>query len=87
MRVTPLQPSCPWANWARPNVKYCEPNACSWITTPANTWTNLAYIFVGLWMLYDAKTRTKNAGPTLYSIGWAIVFVGITSFFYHASYT
>ena len=86
-KVEQIKAGCPWADWARPNVMYCEPNVCAWVTTPANTYTNFAYILIGFWMLYDAKTRIKNAGPTLYSVGIANIFVGISSMLYHASFT
>eukprot|EP00462_Mataza_sp_D1_P020858 CAMPEP_0175143274 /NCGR_PEP_ID=MMETSP0087-20121206/13330_1 /TAXON_ID=136419 /ORGANISM="Unknown Unknown, Strain D1" /LENGTH=268 /DNA_ID=CAMNT_0016427303 /DNA_START=63 /DNA_END=868 /DNA_ORIENTATION=+ len=90
MTSPPLQEGCPWAGWARPNVKWCENNLCAWITTPANTWSNLAYIVLGLYMLLDAKSRTnkhKTSNTTLFYIGWASIVVGLCSFAYHASYT
>lgn len=81
--VTPLEEGCPWSTWSRPNLKWCENNLCSYITAPANTWSNLAYIFFGLWMMYDS--RNKHA--VLFWIGVANIFVGATSFAYHMSYT
>lgn len=82
--ITPLPPGCPWADWARPNVKWCEENLCGYITAPANTWTNLSYMIFGLWMMRDGSKKKSN---TLYFVGVASILVGVTSFVYHASYT
>mmetsp|Transcript_7748 Transcript_7748/g.10130 ORF Transcript_7748/g.10130 Transcript_7748/m.10130 type:complete len:188 (+) Transcript_7748:196-759(+) len=91
-KVTPLEPGCPWAEWTRPNIKWCEENLCSYITTPANTWSNLSYIVFGIWMIYDASKRKSQGGKkegsrTLTTIGFASIMVGVTSLIYHASYT
>ena len=48
--ITPLPPGCPWSGFAPPDLKHCETNLAAWITTPANTWSNLAYIAVGVWL-------------------------------------
>ena len=66
--VTDLLPHCPWANWSRPNIKWCEENLCQVITTPANTWSNLVYIIVGLYILiegarnYERKRKRRLHG-------------------------
>lgn len=80
--IPPLPEGCPWSNWARPNVKWCEANLCSWITTPANTWSNMLYIVLAVVMWRESKGR-----PTLRLFSPASALVGVTSFAYHASYT
>lgn len=63
------------------------------ILEPVNTWTNLGFIFFGLFFLWKAKklTISQNAlssdisFPRLYGV--AMIFVGAGSFFYHASQT
>jgi len=82
--VPPLPPGCPWSSWTPPNLKWCEENLCSWITAPANTWSNLAYIVLGVVMWRQAR-RWKNRSLAIF--GPASIIVGVASFAYHASYT
>mmetsp|Transcript_16300 Transcript_16300/g.30489 ORF Transcript_16300/g.30489 Transcript_16300/m.30489 type:complete len:262 (+) Transcript_16300:71-856(+) len=82
--IIPLEPGCPWYSWSRPNVKWCEENLCAWITAPANTWSNVAYILFGLIMMRQAK---KMKSPTLHLFGPASIITGVSSFAFHASYT
>ena len=83
MHVIPLLPGCPWESWSRPNVKWCENNLCSIITTPANTWSNLFYCFFSILMWKEARPTR----PALRLFAVASMLVGVTSFAYHASYT
>lgn len=87
MEIPSLAPQCPWyelSEIAKPNVKWCEATVCGWITEPANTWSNLAFIGMGIaiWIIASNKNQTtaKLFGP----LG---VFVGLCSFIYHMSYT
>jgi predicted membrane channel-forming protein YqfA (hemolysin III family) len=93
-----LGPGCPWADLIRrypPNVKWCEAPLCSWIREPANTWSNLAYVLLGVWMILqghrDAEAGAEgkadgNDRARLAAIfGWAAIAVGVTSFVYHMS--
>ena len=77
---------CPWVDlrkWSGlPNVRWCEEQVCSWIATPANTWSNLGYIFVGLLFLWSTQ---KEKSENIRFYGHASLAVGITSFVYHAS--
>ena len=82
--VPELSAGCPWADWSRPNIKWCEENLCAWVTAPANTWSNLAYIVLGLWMWRMARKSGKKA---MLLFGPASIVVGVTSLLYHASYT
>ncbi|MCE9501072.1 MAG: ceramidase [Leptospira sp.] len=77
--ITPLSPECFWGKFDPPTIQFCERNLCEIITQPANTWSNLAFIFVGVYLLRkDAKSRTA---------GWISILIGATSFLYHASFT
>jgi hypothetical protein len=80
----PLAPGCPWSDWTPPNVDWCEQELCSWITNPANTWSNLLYVLLGVWMWHRAR---RDGLRTLAFFGPVSVAVGIFSFAYHASYT
>jgi hypothetical protein len=82
MDVPPLPEGCPWSGFALPNLKWCEDNLCGWITAPANTWSNLAYLGFALPMWQAARGR-----GFLRPFAPASVAVGTTSFVYHASYT
>jgi hypothetical protein len=48
----PHPPSCPWHAGAdllgAPNIKWCEAALCGWISEPANTWSNVLYLVIGL---------------------------------------
>ena len=82
-----LQPGCPWYELSEmriPNVKWCEPQQCSWVVEPANTWSNLGYIIVGLLLLNAAK---NSKSKILKFFGPAALIVGFSSFVYHMSYT
>lgn len=85
MLAVVINPSCPWygmyESFGPPNVQWCEEIICSFINNPANTWTNIAYIIFGLWVLKigsDDKRFTK-----LYA--FALIFTGLVSGFYHAT--
>ncbi len=80
----PLPAGCPWSGWALPDLKHCEDNVCGWITAPADTWSNLAYIAVGLWLW--SRARREAPGPLRW-FGPAAVLAGATSFMFHASFT
>ena len=79
-----LPPGCPWSGFTPPNVDWCEEELCSWITNPADTWSNLLYVVLGLLMWREARRR---GSPALAPFGPASVAVGVFSFVYHASYT
>ena len=67
-----------------PNVDWCEQELCALVVNPANTWSNLAYLALGLWMWRDARRRGR---ADLRLFGPASVAVGVFSLLYHASYT
>jgi len=83
--TSPLLPGCPWYDLHAkypPNVNWCEEKICSIILTPFNTWTNLAYVLVGLWIWKKTRNST-NSVHRLFSS--AAILVGVTSFVYHMS--
>jgi hypothetical protein len=75
---------CPWGGWESATIKYCEAHLCSWIKAPADTWSCLGFIFVGLWILSKVRPSKGNA---IGLIGPIALFTGIFSGLYHASYT
>ncbi len=82
--VIPLENSCPWSHMEVATIKYCENNLCSWITTPANTWTNLSYIIIGVFLCVQFLKAKKNLDLFF---GLVVLAVGISSFLYHASFS
>lgn len=81
-----LDPQCPWVplrEWGGlPNVKWCEQTLCAVVAEPANTWSNLAFI-VGAVFLWRANRAESS--KTLRFWTTASIWVGLTSFVYHAS--
>ncbi len=80
-------PSSPWyqlSELRKPNVKWCEGQNNSWIIEPANTWSNLAYIIIGI-LLYQKRNQLKSKPLRAYAP--AFITLGICSGIYHASYT
>jgi hypothetical protein len=82
--AAPLPPGCPWSGFTPPNVDWCEEELCAWIVNPADTWSNLAYVVLGLFMWWAARRAGRS---DLRLFGPASIAVGVFSFAYHASYT
>jgi hypothetical protein len=80
----PLPPGCPWSGFTPPNVDWCEQELCALVTNPANTWSNLLYLALGVLMWREARRRGSRA---LALFGPASLAVGVFSLAYHASYT
>jgi hypothetical protein len=78
---------CPWSQvtetFGAPNIKWCEETLCHWISEPANAWSNLGYLFVGIWIWHHS--RKKPDSHNLKQFGLIIFFMGLMSFFYHLS--
>lgn len=87
--VNPHPQGCFWYDMAQkygaPDIKYCEQTICSFISEPANTWSNLAFVFVGIFIAFHFKEKVKNMSPALKAYGWNTVAVGVSSFVYHLS--
>lgn len=86
-----------WTTWKKATCLpecWCEAaRTGSWILEPVNTWTNLVFVLAGLLFIFKAQKLTTKSNqlsslvlfPRLY--GFALLFVGLGSFFYHASQT
>lgn len=74
---------CPWhqgqIHYGTPNVDWCEPTVCAWINEPANTWSNLPFLIVGLLLWQKIKT------PTVRAFGLIVFIMGFLSAVYHAT--
>ncbi len=78
-----IDPGCPWyeaqQSYGAPNVNWCEPTVCSVINEPANTWSNLPYMIIGLALLAKLKSQP------LRGFCYAVFYMGLFSFIYHAT--
>lgn len=81
-----LEPGCPWVplrEWGGlPNVKWCEETLCSVVAEPANTWSNLAYVAVAVFLFVVTRASTSRVQRFW---PWAAFWVGVTSGAYHAT--
>lgn len=85
--TNPHGPSCPWfpitESHGAPNIKWCEETLCQLVTEPANTWSNLGYLLVGLVLTYFSFKKNDNSN--LKQFGPIIFLMGAGSYFYHMS--
>ena len=85
MIVPPMQGGCPWSDitnaWL-PNIKWCEEQLCAIVVEPANTWSNLAYIVIGVALIALGRRRGDRLQATF---GLAELVVGVFSFAFHMS--
>lgn len=77
-------PPCPWDQFRPAAVHFCERELCAWIEQPANTWSNLAYVIVGLVIIRLAR---REGHPQLAAIGLIEILLGFGSAYFHASST
>jgi len=80
-------------------LEFCEINRfCEAVVQPANTWSNLGFLFVGLFCLFvginDLKTRSPEIPNLMVRypifsmlIGLSCIYLFLGSFLYHASLT
>jgi len=74
--------TCPWDHLAPASLRFCEAPVCGWVTEPANTWTNVGFVIVGLWVLARARRDGRGA---LGWIGVAAIATGVGSAFFHGT--
>lgn len=78
-----IKEGCPWyeaqQTYGAPNVNWCEPTVCATINEPANTWSNLGYILIGLALI------KKMNEPLMRMFGLCVFVMGSLSFTYHAT--
>jgi hypothetical protein len=77
----------PWhflEQYGSPNVDWCEAGLNSWITEPANTWSNFAFILVAI-IIWKPSRASRD--PLLRLFAPAVLALGLFSGLYHASST
>lgn len=85
-----IHPSCPWSHleqsFGPANVKWCEERLCAFINEPANAWSNLLFILVGLFIIYKGfKAKPSPLGKFNFIFGLIVTFMGTASFVFHAT--
>ena len=75
---------CPWDNWPRTALGFCENLLCAWIKQPGNTWSNIGYLIVALWIWNRAA---KDGILNLRMLSLAAFITGMGSAFFHATGT
>jgi hypothetical protein len=87
-----------WAAWrpatCLPDACFCEAIGTGFVRQPIDTWSNLAFVLVGLLILEDvwrsSSTRSSLlARRRVYGLVYvfAVILIGLGSWFYHASLT
>lgn len=76
--------ACPWSSYSPTTMHFCERRLCAWIVEPSNAWSNIAYLVIGVWILWLDRTPRRSA---LSAIGVASILVGLGSFAFHATAT
>lgn len=72
-------------HYGAPDIKYCEETICAFISEPANTWSNLTFVFMGIFIALYFRKSLKNKSPALRIYGLNMISLGIVSFTYHLS--
>lgn len=75
---------CPWDILKPSHINFCEAKLCSLIVKPAETWSNISFVIVGILVIYlSKKENQKQLSP----IGYIGIVLGLFSGFFHASGT
>ena len=75
---------CPWNELTQVPSEWCEESLCSWVRQPANTWSNVGFLIVGIVIL---RWTARGRSPHLRGLGYICLVTAVGSAFYHASET
>src|ERR1043166_5189618 len=76
--------NCPWHTMAVSQYPFCEAPLCAWVEQPSNTFSNLGFLAVGIWIL--ARERREQSFWAI-ALGLILVATAAGSAFYHATGT
>lgn len=68
--------------WGWANIKWCEETLMGWVTEPANTWSNFAFVLSGLLII---KLKSRPDHKLLQLMPFMVICLGFLSGFYHAT--
>ena len=81
--------SIDWAAWrpatCLPNACFCEAIGDGTIRQPINTWSNLAFVWMGIFIAVSATPDRPLRRSYALLLAFACVAIGLGSCFYHAS--
>ena len=88
----------PWSMWrpatCMPDACFCEAIGAGFIRQAIDTWSNLAFVLVGLLILEDVLRSSSTRSSLLaqrhvygFVYVFAVILIGLGSWFYHASLT
>lgn len=69
---------CPWTEFKPDPYPFCEDALCSWVREPANTWTNIGYLIVGLYLW-----RRRREDDLFLYFSFASLFLAFGSGLFH----
>jgi hypothetical protein len=76
--------TCPWSGFESSIMSFCEQRLCSWVVEPANTWSNIGYVMVGLLIL---RSNAGTGRAVLMLPALTAILVGFASASFHATGT
>lgn len=76
--------NCPWSQFLPGTVSFCEERLCALIVEPANTWSNIGYLIVGIIIALHSKKHSKSSFH-FFSVTSVYLFIGSSLF--HATGT
>ena len=66
-------------NWSNTQATdFCEKVSDGWIREPSNTISNLAFVFVGLYILWLAKDDPIDGIPSMSNRSWFLIMYAIS---------
>ena len=74
---------CPWDSYAPATIEFCERLLNGWVRQPANTWSNIGFVLVGMHIW--RKTHYTKHWLRLFAVGSFLV--GLTSIAFHMTMT
>lgn len=85
-REMTIEKGCPWyeaqQSFGAPNVNWCEPTSCAIVNEPANTWSNLAFLVIGILII----TRlNQHQHKVIRDFALIVIAMGFLSLVYHAT--
>lgn len=76
---------CFWDGYEKNNYLFCEEQLCSFITEPANTWSNIAYLIIAI-LILKQKEVTNSRIKNLFFAATFSLFIGSTLFHMTSTY-
>ena len=74
---------CPWDQFPPATLEFCERLLNGWVRQPANTWSNIGFVIVGL--LIWSKSPANKPWLRIFAVGSFLI--GLTSAVFHLSMT